>query len=255
MPACHIPSSPLHAALLAMLLAGCTGERLGVAELAPDSLRLGLVAHWTCDEGAGDTLVDHSGNGHDGAIIGATWTDGRFASALHFEAGNSVTVPSFPQATSGWSVSLWNRSPPGDQGTDFLTLVSTEIPFVGGWEWNVRLSPDDTKYHFGYPRGGDAGIEYNYDDCKCVETARWTHMVGVVDGDDLHLSIYKNGTLQVETPVSDRIQPGNTDLFIGRWTLEDRFLVGDVDDIAIYNRALAPVEIQSLYAQPAPDPL
>jgi hypothetical protein len=242
------------AALLALLLGGCSGRYLDVAGLAPDSIRLGIVAHWTFDEGSGNTLVDHSGNGHDGTIAGATWIDGRFAGALHFELGNSVTVPSFPQATSSWSVSLWNRPPPGDQGSDYLTLISTEIPFVGGWEWNVRLSPSDTGYHFAYPRGGDATYEYNYDDCKCVETSQWNHMVGVVDGDAMRLSIYKNGALQVATGVTDRIQPGSSDLYIGRWYQLDRLLVGDMDDTVIYNRALAPAEIRNLYAQPPPDP-
>ena len=225
-----------------------------MAGLAPDSLRLGLVAHWTCDEGSGGTLVDHSGNHHDGTIDGATWTDGHFAGALHFEQGNSVTVPSFPQATNGWTVSLWNRSPAGDYGSDFLTLVSAEIPFVGGWEWNVRLSPSDTRYHFGYPHGGDADTDYNYNDCRCVETSQWTHMVGVVDGDARRLSIYKNGVLQEETAVTDTIQPGSSDLFMGRWYLQDRMLVGDLDDIVIYNRALVPAEIRALFTQPAPDP-
>lgn len=36
----------------------------------PDKHTLAL---YHCDEGRGDTLVDSSGNGHDGKIVGATW--------------------------------------------------------------------------------------------------------------------------------------------------------------------------------------
>ena len=35
----------------------------------------GLVAEWHFDEGAGGVLVDSSGNGNDGTIYGATWTE------------------------------------------------------------------------------------------------------------------------------------------------------------------------------------
>ena len=36
----------------------------------------GLVAEWHFDEGSGSVLKDSSGNGNDGVIQGATWTDG-----------------------------------------------------------------------------------------------------------------------------------------------------------------------------------
>jgi len=41
------------------------------------------VALWLCDEGSGKTLIDNSGNGHDGTLEGKTgWTEGKFGKAL-----------------------------------------------------------------------------------------------------------------------------------------------------------------------------
>ncbi len=36
----------------------------------------GLVAEWHFDEGSGSVLHDSSGNGNDGVIHEATWTEG-----------------------------------------------------------------------------------------------------------------------------------------------------------------------------------
>src|SRR4051794_35107628 len=86
-------------------LAGCSAGPINVITIDPNSLSMGLVAHWPFDDAAGTVLTDRSGYGRDGVIgpVGATWIAGRFGGALHFDAGE-VTVPSFPQATGSWSV-------------------------------------------------------------------------------------------------------------------------------------------------------
>jgi hypothetical protein len=44
-----------------------------------------LVAEWHLDEGSGPTAVDTSGNGNDGTIYGASWTDGKRGKGLSFD--------------------------------------------------------------------------------------------------------------------------------------------------------------------------
>ena len=244
---------------LLLLLASCSPGRFDVVGLAPDSLRTGMVAYWSCDEGTGSTLADHSGNGHDGAITGTTWTwiPGRFGNALHFESGDSVSVTPFPPATDNWSVSLWVRPASGDFGDSYLTLISTEIGCVGGWEMNARLTSSDMEYHFGYPRQGDAGNcrPYEYYSCfNCVDSGQWTHLVALVDSDAGLLSFYRNGVLQGTSASQDLILPGSATLYLARWYKEGRNFVGDLDDVVIHNRALKPAEIESLYAQPPSNP-
>ena len=55
------------------------------------SPRNGLIAYWNFDEGSGATAGDSSGNGFDGDIIGATWTNGFSGFALNFD-GESAYV-------------------------------------------------------------------------------------------------------------------------------------------------------------------
>jgi Concanavalin A-like lectin/glucanases superfamily len=54
----------------------------------------GLAAAYSFDAGSGDRVADVSGNGNDGMIEGATWTQGRRGHALRFQsAGALVRVP------------------------------------------------------------------------------------------------------------------------------------------------------------------
>jgi hypothetical protein len=239
----------------ASALAACSPGPLEVVSLSPDSLRLGLVAHWTFDEGAGTVITDHSGNDHSGELVGGTWIGGQFGNALHFELGDGVSVANFPQASGSLSVSLWVRPPVGDFGDPYLTLISTEIVWSGGWEMNVRLTPASTIYDFGFPRGNSQyDATYEYFNCGCVEANQWTHLVAVVDGQAQEIDFYRNGILQGRSPIANPLKPGSPTLFIGRWSESDRLFTGDLDDIAIYSRALAPAEAVVLYQHPAPDP-
>lgn len=210
-------------------------------------------------------LLDHSGFGFNGSIIGGTLLPDSghagFGGALHFDSGNSVIVGSFPNATDSWSVSLWVRpyawaSPAAYSGDSYVTLISTEVVFSGGWELNVRFPQLERtwRYHFAYPTPGDAGsYDYAFAEATGFDVDVWTHLVAVVDSSSspMQLSFYENGVLQSKSPITDLIQPGSPALYLGRWSGDGRYFVGDLDDIVIYGRALVPAEIGALYARPA----
>ena len=225
---------------------------MDVVGLTPGSLDLGMVAHWPCDAEGGSALVDSSGNRHDGTLAGASWIAGRFDGAVHFDSGSSVPVPAFPQATRSWSVALWYRAPAGDQGNDDLTLISTEVEAEGGWAMTARLGTADRRYQFSYLGSSDAGDPYQIINLNQVEVETWVHLVAVVDDATMQLSFYQNGELAGTSKVTSLIQTGNPDLYLGCSTSQNRFLVGDLDDIVIFSRALVQSEIQQLYVSPAP---
>ena len=58
------------------------------AEIDPET----IVGIWLFDEDEGNVAEDSSGNGHDGQISNAEWTDGEFGSALEF-SGSGVAKP------------------------------------------------------------------------------------------------------------------------------------------------------------------
>jgi Concanavalin A-like lectin/glucanases superfamily len=247
----------------ATLLAGCTPGPIDVAGLANSSLQMGMVAHWPLDDGTGLIAADRSGNTRNGGLVGGTWIGGHFGGALHFEAGTEITVPSFPAAMAGWSVALWVRPPAGDFGNSFITLISTEIPFIastppavipsGGWEMNAKITPTDTRYQFGYWRGPGVS-DYDSYDCRCVVTDQWTHIAGVVDATAGTLSFYRDGVYQGQTAVKQPIRPGSATLYMGRWEMPGRQFTGDLDDIVVYSRVLTAAEVSALFRAPAPDP-
>ena len=87
----------------------------------------GLVAAYAFDEGAGAAVTDGSGNGNGGTVTGATWTRGRYGSALRFDgSGDLVRVP--PSASldvgSEMTLSAWIR-PAASQG-GWRTIIYRE---------------------------------------------------------------------------------------------------------------------------------
>ncbi len=249
---------------LALCASACTEGRLDAIDLSPDALTTDLttdlMAHYTFDEGSGTTVIDHSGNERNGTLTGGTWliNEGKFGGALHLDGSSYVTVSNFPNAPPSFTVSAWARTATWYEG-GLETLVSTEAVFEGGWEINVENnSPDaSTGFQSAY---WDPGVEagkypYTLADCPaCLPHNIWTHVAFVVDASTHTLTMYINGEVWGSpSPAPDSILPGTPQLFIGRWSLTNRLLIGDIDDLAIYGRALVQDDIQALQRAPAPD--
>jgi hypothetical protein len=237
---------------LLSLLSACGTLPLDAVKLVPNTLSEGLVAYWAFDDGQGTTVADRSGNRRDGALTGGTWlTDGRFGGALRFGNGEYVTVAAFPDATPGFSVSAWVRLNQYTQGTtddtNWGTIVSTETS--GGWEMNIDQFSTSPGINFGFWRGPNQG-DYDSYTCSCLDLGRWTHFMAVVDGSRKAFDVYVDGELRNTTAFSQNILPGSPTLTVGEVPWGARYLVGDVDDIAIYSRALVPAEVASLHEHP-----
>jgi hypothetical protein len=56
------------------------------------------IAWWAFNEGSGTTALDSSSNNNAGTIFGATYTAGRFGSALFFNGTNNYVFASEPQS-------------------------------------------------------------------------------------------------------------------------------------------------------------
>ena len=83
---------------------------------------------------------------------------------------------------------------------------------------------------------------------------QWTHLVGVVDDGALTVAVYVNGALGGSEAITQTILHGTPTLYVGKWQGTGRLLVGDVDDIVIYSRALSTDEIVELGEESPPDP-
>jgi hypothetical protein len=250
----------LAVAAAAVAAGGCADSPQDVVRIVPDSLQMGQVAHWTFDEPSGAAVLDSSGFERHGTLMQsgatqATRVAGQFGGGIELGGGAFISVPAFPQATESWSVSLWVRLPAGDLGaTDYVTLVSNETVFAGGWEMNVVPGTEGNDlFHFAYWQGPNMA-DYAHYNCKCVERERWIHLVEVIDGQALTMRLYKDGVARSAIDVRQPISRGEDTLYFGRWMDVGRLLNGQLDDVTIYNRALVLHEVEALSRMPAPVP-
>ena len=78
----------------------------------------------------------------------------------------------------------------------------------------------------------------------------WYYIVGVYDGTVVHL--YVNGVEEVNAAFSGTLLQTTQPLCIGRYGTAAEPVNGLIDDFRLYNRALAPAEIQTLFNSAAP---
>jgi hypothetical protein len=211
-----------------------------------------LIAHFTLDEQDGTTAADSSGNGHDGELTGGTWiADGRFAGGLRLVAGDSVSVSNFPHAAPNFTVAAWLRLSPEQLAMNdetWVSILSTENFFDSGWQVNIDNRLPSPRLDFAYwspPLMTPLFVE-----CECIETDRWLHLAVVVDVQANRVTLYTDGTVSDEETRPSDILPGDSTLYFGRWNMDDRLFSGDLDEVAIWNRALTSDEILALQTMP-----
>jgi hypothetical protein len=240
------------ALILSCLASACSPDRLQVVELRPSTLPRQLLAHWSFDDQTGNVVNDDSGNAHQGQLSGGTWLDdGRFAGALHLGPGEFVSVPAFPGVTSSFTVSAWVRLTQYTQtpvaSAEWTTVVSTES--AGGWEINVDHLYATPALHFGFFIG-PATTDYVSHSCLGAVVGEWTQVAGVVEQSAASagskFSVFLNGKECFSITTAHQIARGSPTLTIGEWPRGARYLNSDVDDIAIWSRALVPAEIDLL---------
>jgi hypothetical protein len=244
-------------ALLA-LLAGCGPAPIEAVAISGRSLARELIAHWAFDEQSGTTVADRSGNGRDGQLTGGTWVaTGRFGGGLQLKPGDTVTIPSFPQATPDWTVSVWINQSAADRAaftTERAVVLTAEKPSMGGWELEFDPRPGfdwlEASYYVAPPTN-----DYVVLDCKCLEIDRWMHWTAVFDSTNGRFSLYRDARLADSASLPAPILPGASDLYIGRWEPGGRSLSGVIDDFAVWSRALSGDEVAAIDARAVPDSL
>jgi hypothetical protein len=234
------------------LAGGCGAAPLDVVSGPTGRLPEGLIAHWPLDEGSGSLAADRSGNGHDGQVTGGTWITGaRFGGGLRLSAGDYVTVADFPPPTPSWTVSAWIQMSAEQLAMDndtWVAIVGAENFFAGGWQLNIDNRLPVPRFDFAY--WAPPLSAYVFAECDCIRIGRWIHLAAVVDVAANRVTLYVDGVVGDEETRPSDIPPGDSTLYFGRWNMNGRQLAADLDDIAIWNRALTGSEVMALVAQP-----
>ena len=198
----------------------------------------GLVAAYGFDEGSGVQTADATGQGNAGTLGGATWTpNGKFGSALSFDGATSwVTVADAAtlRLTGGFTVEAW-VNPSANTGWRSVILKESSNGFgYALYALNNASRP--------------AGYVHTNSDIAVTGTAAlplnsWTHLALSFDGSTERL--YVNGT-QVRTgAVTGAMVSASGALRIGGNSIWGEYFRGLIDEVRIYNRALAASEIQT----------
>lgn len=210
-----------------------------------------LVLYFDFEEKSGDVAIDQSGNGNDGTINGAEWTDGKFGSALAFdpaakafiEVADSPTLnPETEISYMAWIYSedygnaqgiISKYTGSGNQRSYNLRLhhtikgaVSTEVSSSGVYKLGVSTT--------------DVHSE------AVLVNGNWHHAAITFKAEDF-LRMYIDGELISESDAAATVSifDNETSMRIGTdFNDEDkRFFNGIIDEIAVFNRALAHDEV------------
>ena len=215
----------------------------------------GLVGYWPFNGNAND----ESGNGNNGTVFNATATDNRFnvtGNALLFNGVDSaVELPgnTFPLNNDSYTINLWYRlttSIPQLNGhTVFDDRDEFNWDYKGRYIIDVATTPTESWYQMS-----DVGPRiYKYNQPNNT----WINITCTYDSQLSKMYLYENGNLinSIDCP-SNWYNPGNRKVQIGRCMSPIQYTPGsyftshwkgEIDDIAVWNRALTQQEVTNLY--------
>lgn len=209
----------------------------------------GLVGHWAFDEGSGTTAYDRSGNGNNGILSGQqvqpTWATGQLNGALFFAGdpdGDGGLTGSYVNINSSSSlhpntaitVTAWVKKAVNNDGTVVRTAGDYFLDFANG-PTNLRFGVNG---QWGMSNGG-------YPDNNT-----WYFVAGTYD--QINSIRYLNGVNIGQTAYTAAISDLANPIRIGgRNDLLRNYIIGIIDDVRIYSRALDPTEIAELYRMDA----
>jgi hypothetical protein len=215
-------------------------------------LAAGLVAASAFDVAAGAAAADASGLGNAAAVSGATWAPGRYGTALSFDGVNdmaSVADADSLDLTTGMTLEAWVKpNARSDWGTVLLKDRGAGLAY--------SLYGTD-----GANRPPSAYVNRNRDirvlGGSALPLGAWSHLAATYDGSALRL--YVNGALASTTAVTGAVPATSNPLRIGGNTVWGEYFNGVIDEVRVYNRALAAAEIQAdmntpVVAAPPPGP-
>jgi hypothetical protein len=234
---------------------------LSSAEVAADKLapiqtpQAGPVAAYSFDEGEGTSAEDVTGNGHTATIEGATWTKGKYGSALKFSSeGDKVTIPGSEDlqfTEEGFTLEAWVKPSDTHEYSPIFTQED-EAAAEGEERYAYTLMARGGAVPTAWIR--EAGVEHGYEGIYGTESMpvnAWSHLALTDDGAKIRL--YIDGEL-IRTAPSPPISHSEGALQIGGEMLFGNQFYGKIDEVRIYNRPLEGTEVAADKAAPIQTP-
>ena len=197
-----------------------------------------LVLHLSFDEGSGDTVKDHSSYGNDAKVKGAKWGEGKFGGGMKFGANAFCEIADNDSLdlTTALTISMW-----------------TKVSKAGDTQSGLEKQPawQDGEYNLCPEYGGGVLLQAKDLPAACADTAitptnvldnKWHSIAGTWDGKVI--KVYIDGEMKKELPCVGKLKVGNGAAYVGSRGGTARWVLGSLDEIKVYNRALSPAEIK-----------
>lgn len=234
------------------------------ATLSRPANNLGLVGHWSFDEGRGTQVGDRSGNKNHGTFFDtdteAVWVSGKYGTAVSLDGLNDrIHIPSTAplKYTGGnMTISVWVK--PNINEVTTGDIISK--PWNGNGRYNYRLSYQTNQRIQFHLQGATT---YSLSSTQTVPRGgAYRHIVATVSENGV-MKIYVDGiedatanhTIESWTP-----SPADSNVPLSIGTLypyvpsgwagsNSHAFMGEIDDARIYDRVLSATEVRSLYSQ------
>jgi GH25 family lysozyme M1 (1,4-beta-N-acetylmuramidase) len=193
----------------------------------------GLVNWWT-------------GNGNPNDIYGVTnavpfggisYTNGEVGMAFYFDGSYAYMSNNASEIAPPWTVSTWvyRQNAPGASST-----------LLGDQTYALKLEQYNTTREVGISHSDVA--DYLFSPAYTIPLNKWTHLAFVATSSTV--TLYANGVQEGTVSASNFELPRaylGADWFTTLAGIYTDFLLGSVNDLQIYNRALSASEISSIY--------
>lgn len=205
----------------------------------------GLVNYWRLGESSGTTATDamaaNNGTYVNAPTLGVAGASSSMGgdTAVGFNGStqnvNMGSIDNF-SGTSTFSAEVWVKRTAAGSGFESIVSTTSGSPAEG---WGVVMRPND--YNIKMERY-QAGASDQAASVTRMALGTWHHVVVTYDGTTM--VVYIDGNREATTASSKSISATARTLRIGSSGSGGSNFHGAVDEVAIYNRALTPAEVQ-----------
>jgi hypothetical protein len=195
----------------------------------------GLAGWWQGEGSAWDSV-----GAHDGTVKGgATYVAGKAGQAFKFNGSNSAVDMGDWFNFQTFTISMWVN--PGASQVQYADILDNFHNENKNWVLQQN-STAQNQYYFAVPLGG--ATTYS---TFTLSSNRWQHLVITRDTSN-HNRVYVNGALVAEAQDAGPANYTNQFFRVGGHASNVRYWNGQLDELAVFNRALTTNEIAAIHA-------
>jgi len=197
----------------------------------------GLVGWWRGEGNAND-----SRGGHNASSSTVGYTNGVFGQAFACGSGKGIYIPDSPDfRLTNFTIAAWVNVH-ADSWTLFSRMSAAFIPY------SIAGNLDGTLHLYINTQGGTPQDSIT---TAIISNNQWHHIAGTMDSTAGKMALFLDGNLVAQksttvVPVLDISPVGATGIGIGNALNHEFPLLGDMDEVLLYSRALSSNEISSL---------